>query len=58
MAGVPIGLDHASIMLRGAAVGADTELLAEVLPDFEAVVIAGLTADDDGDFSEPDDEAE
>jgi hypothetical protein len=54
--GGPIGLDFGAIMLIGAAQGADLELLSEVLPDFEAVVIASLADDGDDDFSEPDEE--
>jgi hypothetical protein len=46
MAGIPIGLDFAAIMLVAAAQDADLELLAEILPDFEAIVIAGLSDDD------------
>jgi hypothetical protein len=46
MAGVPIGLDFGTIMLVGAAADVDLELLAEVLPHFEATFIAGLSDDD------------
>ena len=45
MAGIPIGLDFTAIVLAGAASGADLELLAEVLPDFEVIVIAALSSD-------------
>lgn len=48
MAGVPIGLDFTAIILAGAAQDADMELLAEVLPNFEAIVIAGLSPDGPG----------
>jgi hypothetical protein len=50
MAGVPIGLDFAPIMLLGAGQGADLELLSEVLPDFEAVVLASLSDEAPDDF--------
>jgi hypothetical protein len=50
MAGVPIGLDFGAIMLIGAAQDADLELLAEVLPDFEAIVIAAWRRRPDDDF--------
>jgi hypothetical protein len=45
MTGLPIGLDFAAIMLTGAAQAADLELLSEVLPDFEGIVIASLSPD-------------
>jgi hypothetical protein len=44
MAGIPIGLDFGAIMPIGAAQDADLELLADTLPDFEAVVIAACLA--------------
>jgi hypothetical protein len=52
MAGVPIGLDFGAIMLIGAAQDADLELLAEVLPEFEAIVIAGLSDESPDDFTD------
>lgn len=51
MAGIPIGLDFGAVMLTGAAQAADLELLSEVLPDFEAIVIAGLSEGGGGDGS-------
>jgi hypothetical protein len=45
MAGVPIGLDFGAIMLVAAAQDVDLELLSETLPDFESIVIAGLSGD-------------
>jgi hypothetical protein len=52
MAGIPIGLDFGAIMLTGAALEADLELLAEVLPEFEAAVMAGLSDESPDDFTD------
>lgn len=54
MAGTPVGLDFGAIMTVGAALGADLSLLAEILPDVELTIIAGLSGDTDPD-EEPDD---
>lgn len=40
--GGPFGLDFGAVLMMGAAMGADLELLADVLPDVEAARIAGL----------------
>lgn len=45
MAGVPVGLDFGAVLQMGEALGADSELLAETLPDFEAAVMASLNDD-------------
>lgn len=48
MSGVATSLDFASVMAIGAAHGVDLELLADVLPDIETALLAGLAGDDDG----------
>lgn len=40
--GRPIALDHGAVMMVGAALGADAELLADVLPAAEAAIIRNL----------------
>lgn len=50
MAGIPTGLDFAAVMTIGAGQGADLALLAEALPEFETVLLAGMAGDtDEGD---------
>lgn len=50
--GQPFALDFGAVMIMGAALGADAEMLAEVLPAAEAAIIGGLSSDND-DFAEP-----
>lgn len=40
--GGPIGMDFGAVMAIAAAAGADAMMLADVLPEIEAVRIAGL----------------
>ena len=40
--GTPFGLDFGAVMMMGAAIGADLELLADALPAAEAAIINGL----------------
>jgi hypothetical protein len=40
MAGVPVALDFAAVMAVGAAQDADLELLSDILPDYETVLLA------------------
>jgi hypothetical protein len=44
--GQPFALDHNAVMMMGAALGADVEMLADVLPSAEAAIIANLISDD------------
>lgn len=50
MDGRAFGLDFGALMTMGAARGVDVDLLAQVLPAVESVVIDALHGDDD--FSE------
>ncbi len=43
--GQPFALDFNAVMTMGAALGADPEMLADVLPAAEAAIIANLTPD-------------
>jgi hypothetical protein len=43
----PIGLDFPALLAMGAALGADMELLAGVLPGVENAVLAGLSGEAD-----------
>lgn len=52
--GGAFGLDMGAVMQVGAAVGADTSLLAEVLPAIELAILAGLDDEDDGVDNEAD----
>lgn len=45
MNGSPIGLDFTAVMLVGAGQDADLELLAETLPDFEAILVAAIAGE-------------
>lgn len=45
MAGVPIGLDFTAVILMASAQDADLELLTDVLPEFEAILIASLSGE-------------
>jgi hypothetical protein len=45
--GQPFALDYGAVMAVGAALGADAEILADVLPAAERAIIAGLSGDDD-----------
>ncbi len=47
--GGPIGLDFAAVLMMGAALGADAEMLAEVLPEVEDARIMGLRSKGGGD---------
>jgi hypothetical protein len=53
MAGVPVGLDFVAVLKMGEALGADAELIAEALPDFEAAVLASFNDDLDDIEEEP-----
>jgi len=53
--GGPYGLDFGAIMTMGAALGADLELLADVLPGIEAARIGGLSGEEEGDDHGSDD---
>ncbi|WP_294272808.1 hypothetical protein [uncultured Sphingomonas sp.] len=44
--GQPFALDHSAVMMMGAALGADAEMLADILPSAEAAIIAHLIPDD------------
>lgn len=37
----PVGLDYGAVLALAGALGADVDLLAAVLPDVEAAVLAG-----------------
>lgn len=43
---VPFALDYGAVMMMGAALGCDQQLLAEVLPAVECAIVAGLSGDD------------
>lgn len=45
MSGAACGLDFASVMTVAAAQGADLELIADVLPEFETALLTGLAGD-------------
>ena len=45
----PAGLDFGAVMAVGTALGADVELLAQVLPDVEAAILSDQSDDDGGD---------
>lgn len=45
MAGQPFALDFGAIMTMGAALGADLEMLADVLGDVEAAIINQYAGD-------------
>lgn len=47
MSGVAYGLDFSSVMAIGAAQGADLEMLSDVLPGVEAILIDALSVDPD-----------
>jgi hypothetical protein len=49
MDGKPFALDYAAVMVIGAALGADMEMLADVLPDAEAAIVSRFAGDDCGD---------
>lgn len=51
--GQPFALDFGAVMVMGAALGADMDMLASVLPDAEAAIIAGLSGDAEGDVLDP-----
>ncbi len=40
--GAPFALDYTAVMTMGAALGVDTEMLADVLPETEAAILAGI----------------
>lgn len=44
--GHPFALDYVAVMTFGAAIGADAEMLADVLPAAEAAIVANLTPDE------------
>lgn len=47
--GAPIGLDFGSIMAVATALGADTALLADVMPAVEPIIIDNLTGQEPAD---------
>lgn len=47
MAGIALGLDFGAVLALGQAQGADVELLAEVLPEIEPLVLAAFQPDDE-----------
>ena len=47
MTGAALSIDFASVMAVGRAQGADTALLAEVLPEVEPEIISGANGDPD-----------
>ena len=47
--GGPFALDFGAVMAVAAAIGADTALVAELLPDVENAILTGIAGDDDGD---------
>lgn len=47
MAGVPVGLDFGAVMAIGGGLGADLELIAEVLPDVEHALLSALAEEAD-----------
>lgn len=42
---MPIGLDFSAFLAMGQALGADQQLLAELLPSVEGMALAALRAD-------------
>jgi hypothetical protein len=46
MTGKPFALDYAAVMAIGAALGADMEMLADVLPSAEAAIVAQFAGED------------
>lgn len=50
--GRPFALDYGAVMAVGSALGADTEMLADVLPVAERAIVSGLSevdiSDEDG----------
>lgn len=46
---MPIGLDFGAVMQFGAAIGADLQLLADVLPDIEGQVVGEYHDEGGGD---------
>lgn len=44
--GKPFALDYGAVMTVGAALGADAEMLADVLPAAEHAIIDSLRSDD------------
>lgn len=49
MSGAACSLDFASVMMVAEAQGADTELLADVLPEVEIAILAGANGEADED---------
>jgi hypothetical protein len=47
--GQPFALDFGAVMTMGAALGADSEMLADVLPAAQAAIVASLAPDDGAD---------
>jgi hypothetical protein len=50
--GAAVGLDFGSIMTMGAHRKADLELLADVLPTVEPIIIDNVSGDQPDDFTE------
>lgn len=46
--GQPFALDYGAVMMMGAALGVDAEMLADVLPIAEAAIISAINGDNDG----------
>jgi len=45
MNGVPVGLEFGPVLAMAAALQADVELVAEVLPEFEVAILSAMNAD-------------
>jgi hypothetical protein len=48
MGAAAIGLDFSAVLMMGAAQQADLELLSEVLPEYESIVIVAMSGEPSG----------
>ena len=57
MSAVPVGLDYGAALMLGEAMGADLDLLADILPSAEAALVSRFAGDggDSGFFDNFDD---
>jgi hypothetical protein len=56
--GAPFALDFGAVYSVAGAMGADLELLTEVLPHAEAAILAGLSGEAGDDYTEADESSE